>query len=119
MLPCSNISDNICKIGNRCLESLGFKSKPRPKLEISSPFNFKEGPAIHFPGYSEDDISLMREKAIASTAIVEAEDGDLEQFEQYDLSRRDGARSRASSYSCGFGGRVISHARRVSRGRSH
>lgn len=61
----------------------------------------------------------MREKAIASTAIVEAEDGDLEQFDQYDLLRRDGARSRASSYTCGLGGRVISHARRVSRGHLH
>ncbi|CZR65001.1 uncharacterized protein PAC_14901 [Phialocephala subalpina] len=119
MFPCAHLSDNIFRIGNRCLETLGLKSKPRPKLEISPPFNFQSGPAIHFPGYSEDDISLMREKAIASTAIVDDADAELEAFDHFDVSRREDARSRASSYSCGLGGRVVHHARRMSRGRAY
>ncbi|KAF8846705.1 hypothetical protein BDZ45DRAFT_608540, partial [Acephala macrosclerotiorum] len=82
----------------------------------SPPFNFQSGPVIHSPGYSEDDISLMREKAIASTAIVDDADADLEQFDHLDLNHREGARSRASSYSCGQGRRAVHHAQRMSRG---
>ena len=54
-------------------------------------------------------ISLMREKAIASTAIVEDGEFDL-------ASRIQRPRSRASSYGCGLGGRVVYHARRLSKG---
>lgn len=51
----------------------------------------------------------MREKAIASTAIVA--DG------EFDLAARiRRPQSRASSHTCGLGSSVVRHARRVSRG---
>lgn len=78
-------------------------------MDISAPFDFKEGPVVNFPGYSEDDISLMREKAIASTAIVEDGEFDL-------ASRPHLPRSRPNSFGCGLGGRVVYHARRLSKG---
>ncbi|KAH9220121.1 hypothetical protein DL95DRAFT_290440, partial [Leptodontidium sp. 2 PMI_412] len=78
----------------------------------SAPFDFKEGPAVHFPGYSEDDISLMREKALASTAVFE--DG------RFDYgTKRVTPRARGGSFSCGLGERVVYHARRVSKGCLH
>ncbi|PMD62682.1 uncharacterized protein K444DRAFT_347709 [Hyaloscypha bicolor E] len=100
----------ISKIRSKCRNTLGLKSSSKHKrVEISAPFDFKEGPAVNFPGYSEDDISLMREKAIASTAIVEDGEFDL-------ASRIQRPRSRASSFGCGLGGRVVYHARRLSKG---
>lgn len=54
----------------------------------------------------------MREKAIASTAIVE--DG------EFDMSSRiQRPRSRASAHGCGLGTKVALHARKVSRGYIH
>merc|ERR1711964_947293 len=92
------------------MSSTTVKSPPPSRaIEISAPFNFKEGPAIHFPGYSEDDISLMREKALASTAIVE--DG---RFDYH--TKKVVPRSRGGSFSCGLGERMVYHARRVSKG---
>ncbi|KAG9247350.1 hypothetical protein BJ878DRAFT_190163 [Calycina marina] len=104
-MHCIHFSDFV----NKCLESTGIKRKPRKQVDISAPFDFKAGPTMHFPGYSEDDISLMREKAIASTAIVN-EDSD------FDLTTRiQRPHSRASSHDCGFGKRMTHHARRVSK----
>ncbi|PVH87441.1 hypothetical protein DL98DRAFT_509707, partial [Cadophora sp. DSE1049] len=55
MTPLPQIHNFFSDIGTRCRQILCLKSPPRPKaIEISAPFNFKEGPAIHFPGYSED-----------------------------------------------------------------
>jgi hypothetical protein len=54
----------------------------------------------------------MREKAIASTAIVE--DGE---FDFASRPQRPG--SRASSFGCGLGGKVVYHARRLSKGGSY
>jgi hypothetical protein len=51
----------------------------------------------------------MREKAIASTAIVEDDEFDL-------ASRPHLPHSRPNSFSCGLGGRVVYHARRLSKG---
>ena len=62
-------------------------------------------------------ISLMREKAIASTAVVE--DGDCRLDYEFDMGLRlPRPRSRASTYSGGMGGRPIRTPRRysVSRG---
>lgn len=53
-------------------------------------------------------ISLMREKALASTAIVEDGEFDL-------ASRPHLPRSRPNSFGCGLGDRVY-HARRLSKG---
>ncbi|TVY54595.1 hypothetical protein LCER1_G002994 [Lachnellula cervina] len=73
----------MARIGNKCLHGLGIKAKERrPSLVISPPFNFQSGPSVNFPGYSEDDISLMREKAIASTAVTE--DDTQKQSGQYE-----------------------------------
>jgi hypothetical protein len=54
----------------------------------------------------------MREKAIASTAIVQ--DGDFDM-----ASRIQRPRSRASTNGCGLGSKVVFHARKVSRGYIH
>merc|ERR1712098_806838 len=65
MMPLPQIHKFFSGIGTRCRQLLCLKSPPPSRaIEISAPFNFKEGPAIHFPGYSEDDISLMRENAL-------------------------------------------------------
>lgn len=51
----------------------------------------------------------MREKALASTAVVE--DG------RFDFATRKVVpRSRGGSFGCGLGERVVYHARRVSKG---
>ncbi|CZT45347.1 uncharacterized protein RSE6_05650 [Rhynchosporium secalis] len=100
-------------LGNRCIGVFCMKTSPPAKIiEISAPFDFKEGPVVHFPGYSEDDISLMREKALASTAVVE--DGRFHYG-----TRRVVPRSRRGSLTCGLGERVVYHARRVSKGCLH
>ncbi len=51
----------------------------------------------------------MREKAIASTAIVEDGEFDL-------VSRLQLPRSRPNSFGCRLGDRVVYHARRLSKG---
>ncbi|KAK0119840.1 hypothetical protein ONS95_011272 [Cadophora gregata] len=113
MTPLPQIHNFFSDIGSRCRQVLCLKPSSPPKvIQISAPFDFKEGPAIHFPGYSEDDISLMREKALASTAVVE--DG---RFDYH--TKRVVPRSRGGSFSCGLGERVVYHARRVSKGRLH
>ncbi|TAQ85942.1 hypothetical protein B7494_g5741 [Chlorociboria aeruginascens] len=96
----------------KCLNTIRIiKRKPRRKpLQISAPFNFIEGPPMKFPGYSEDEISLMKEKAIASIAIVDDDDLDF-------ASRSHRPRSRAGANGCGLGRKVVHHARKVSRGR--
>merc|ERR1711964_284008 len=105
MMPLPQIHKFFSGIGTRCRQLLCLKSPPPSRaIEISAPFNFKEGPAIHFPGYSEDDISLMREKALASTAVVE--DG---RFDYH--TKRVVLRSRGGSFSCGLGERMVYHAR--------
>ncbi|KAN0096367.1 hypothetical protein V8E51_015172 [Hyaloscypha variabilis] len=110
MVSCFQIQEVISKMRSKCRTSIGLKTNPKHRrVEISAPFDFKEGPAPNFPGYSEDDISLMREKAIASTAIVE--DGE---FDFASRPQRPG--SRASSFGCGLGGKVVYHARRLSKG---
>ncbi|TVY48854.1 hypothetical protein LOCC1_G000990 [Lachnellula occidentalis] len=102
----------MARLGNKCLHGLGFKAKERrPSLVISPPFNFQSGPSVNFPGYSEDDISLMREKAIASTAITEDDVSD-DDFVSRHPSR---PRSRAGSTSFGLGAKMVRHARRFSR----
>lgn len=58
----------------------------------------------------------MKEKAIASTAVFDR----FEDTEDFGMElARQGPRSRASSYSCGLGGRVVMHARRMSRNYSN
>ncbi|KAH7354939.1 hypothetical protein BKA65DRAFT_231315 [Rhexocercosporidium sp. MPI-PUGE-AT-0058] len=113
MGPLTQIHNLFSDIGTRCLQVFCLKSPPPPKpIEISAPFDFKEGPAVHLPGYSEDDISLMREKALASTAVFD--DG------RFDYGpRREISRSRGGSFSCGLGERVVYHARKVSKGCLH
>ncbi|CAG8981425.1 hypothetical protein HYALB_00012770 [Hymenoscyphus albidus] len=112
-MSCSQFSSFICRIGNKCLQTVGIKSKPASKsLIISSPYNFQEGPAVNFPGYSQDDISLMKEKAIASTAVTDDGESDF----NFPARRPSRPHSRAGSASCGLGKRVVYHARRVSRG---
>ncbi|KAL2070613.1 hypothetical protein VTL71DRAFT_13639 [Oculimacula yallundae] len=113
MAPSPQVHNFFSGFRTRCLEVFCLKSSPTSKIiEISAPFDFKEGPAVHFPGYSEDDISLMREKALASTAIVE--DG------RFDYNtRRVVPRSRGGSFSCGLGERVVYHARKVSKSCLH
>ncbi|KAH8593455.1 hypothetical protein B0O99DRAFT_688674 [Bisporella sp. PMI_857] len=108
-MACLQFSELVSKFRNNFLETLKLKRKSRRNLDISAPFNFKEGPTMHFPGYSEDDISLMREKAIASTAIV-SEDSELDLPSRF---RR--PHSSASLHRCGLASRVSRHARRVSR----
>lgn len=41
------------------------RKEEKPTLEISAPFNFKREP-VCLPGISEDEISILREKAAAS-----------------------------------------------------
>ncbi|EKD18317.1 uncharacterized protein L3040_004727 [Drepanopeziza brunnea f. sp. 'multigermtubi'] len=97
-------------ISNRCLRMLCLKAHPPSKpIEISAPFNFKEGPAMQFPGYSEDDISLMREKALASTAIVE--DGIFDS-----ATRKVVPGTWGGSSSCELVERAVFNPRRVSKG---
>ncbi|PBP28169.1 hypothetical protein BUE80_DR000959, partial [Diplocarpon rosae] len=100
----------LSNISNKCLKVFCQKPLPPTKnIEISAPFNLTEGPAIHFPGYSEDDISLMREKALASTAVVE--EG------RFEISTgRVVPRTRGGSFSYGFEKQVANHGRRFSRG---
>ncbi|CAL3971429.1 hypothetical protein PZA11_007911 [Diplocarpon coronariae] len=106
----SEIHIFLSNISNKCLKVLSLKPPPPTKhVRISPPFNLTEGPAIHFPGYSEDDISLMREKALASTAVVEEGRFEL-------CTGRVVPRSRSGSSSCGFGEQVAYHARRASNG---
>ncbi|TVY80944.1 hypothetical protein LSUE1_G004133 [Lachnellula suecica] len=111
-MPCAFIS----RIGVKCLHCLGIKPKSRrPSMVIVLPtFNFQSGPAVNFPGYSEDDISLMREKAIASIAVTE--DGSYSSSDDFASRRPSRPRSRAGSTRYGLGRRVVWHARRVSRG---
>ncbi|PQE32164.1 hypothetical protein CJF32_00001768 [Rutstroemia sp. NJR-2017a WRK4] len=71
-MSCTPFKAALSRFGSKCAESLGLKQKPSKPISISAPFNFQEGPAVMFPGYSEDDISLMKEKAIASTAYLDA-----------------------------------------------
>lgn len=67
------------------------------------------GVTVHISDWYIHSISLMREKAIASTAVVE--DG------HFDLaSRPKQPRSRAFLYGCGLGDRALYHARRLSKG---
>ncbi|TVY34425.1 hypothetical protein LSUB1_G006487 [Lachnellula subtilissima] len=95
----------MARIGNKCLHGLGIKAKERrPSLVIS-------GPSVNFPGYSEDDISLMREKAIASTAITEDDVSDDDFVSRHPSQPR----SRAGSTSFGLGAKMVWHARRFSR----
>ncbi|EPE35784.1 hypothetical protein GLAREA_05122 [Glarea lozoyensis ATCC 20868] len=118
-MACTQILPFICKIGNKCLETFGLKYKPeRKSLVISSPYDFKEGPAVNFPGYSQDDISLMKEKAIASTAVTEDLGFESSSRESW-VGRKGiiGRERRVVSAGSGFGmKRVVAHARRVSRG---
>ncbi|KAG9235849.1 hypothetical protein BJ875DRAFT_256670 [Amylocarpus encephaloides] len=110
-MPFSQFPTFFCRIGNKFLETIGIKTRTERKpIVISSPYDFKEGPSVNFPGYSQDDISLMKEKAIASTAVTE--------YGEYDFAdrRRSRPHSRAGSTSCGIGKQVVYHARRVSRG---
>ncbi|KAG4435512.1 hypothetical protein IFR05_009011 [Cadophora sp. M221] len=56
MTPLPQLHNFFSDIGTRCLQVFCLKSSPQPKIiEISAPFDFKEGPAVHFPGYSEDE----------------------------------------------------------------
>jgi len=95
------------------MKSLRSERKSPKVVDISAPYNFKLGPAINFPGYSEDDISLMREKAIASIAIVDEE--------HYGLAARiQRPHSRTSCNSCGHGSsKVLLHSKRISRSYAH
>ncbi|KAG0653099.1 hypothetical protein D0Z07_0319 [Hyphodiscus hymeniophilus] len=116
-MSCITVPNLFSRIGNSCLHTFGRKPKPQPlnivspenRPCISAPFDFKEGPAFNFQdlGYSEEeaDLDLMREKAIASTAITE--NG------EYDFAARiRRPQSRASSHTCGLGSKVVYHARR-------
>ncbi|RDL30778.1 uncharacterized protein BP5553_10123 [Venustampulla echinocandica] len=125
-MPCGNISNFISRTRNRFLETLGLTGKPAPKeLVISSPFDFQHGPAMSFPGYSQDDISLLKEKALASAAMnpnaksptTNVSTPTLDDLE-FDFASRPPSRprSRAESARCGLGRRVVFHARKVSRG---
>ncbi|KAH6676276.1 hypothetical protein B0J14DRAFT_351384 [Halenospora varia] len=118
-MSCIQFPHVLSRIGNKCLARIGIKSKQDPKpLVISSPFNFQNGPAVNFPGYSESDISLLKEKAIASTAITNDDvvvlGSNNSEFE-FPSGRTQRPHSRAGSTGCGLGSRVVYHARRVSR----
>jgi len=115
-MSCLQLPSIFSRIGKRCVKTLGLKRAPvrSKRLEISAPFDFKEGPKVNLPGYSEDEISLMKEKAIASTAVVEDSDGEFNFG-----ARRDGPRSLASPHGCGLGRTMVYHARKVSRGYMH
>ncbi len=142
-MPCIRVRESISNIRNKCLETLGLKTKPKPNIKIvSQPSRFETPPLSPFisrrlsisnqallstflaivktsklPSSSHpkqvltnNSISLMREKAIASTAIVE--DGDFEYDIGIGLQR---PKSRASSHSCGLGdGRAVRMGRRYS-----
>ncbi len=72
---------------------------------------------LYFRTDEESSISLMKEKAIASTAIVDNGGLRLENMRAHNHSRQ--RFSSAGSYTCGLsqvGGKVVYHARRVSRG---
>ncbi|PQE17347.1 hypothetical protein CJF31_00005759 [Rutstroemia sp. NJR-2017a BVV2] len=107
-MSCTPFKAALSRFGSKCAESLGLKQKPSKPISISAPFNFQEGPAVMFPGYSEDDISLMKEKAIASTAVV----SDCQHTYESDVSEPP---SRTVS-GCGIGRCVVYHARKASKG---
>lgn len=57
---------------SRLVRLMGLKQKPQPQrrtLQISKPFNFKHENAT-LPGYSEDEIAILKEKAAASRVGV-------------------------------------------------
>lgn len=69
---CTQIHTLMARVNDKCLGALRLKprlAKKRSAMQISAPYDFKPGPAVHLPGYSEDEISLMKDQAIASTAI--------------------------------------------------
>jgi len=104
----------LLEFGNKCAEAFGIKPKTPKSISISAPFNFQEGPSVNFPGYSEDEISLMKEKAIASTAVVsDVHYPNRNRCYDSDISE---PHSRVDSHGCGIGRSVVSHARRASRG---
>ncbi|KAF7865529.1 uncharacterized protein EAF02_009952 [Botrytis sinoallii] len=113
-MSCIQLKATLLKLSNKCAETLGLKSKTPKALSISAPFNFQEGPAVNLPGYSEDEISLMKEKAIASTAVVSDNHyANLNRCYDSDISE---SHSRTGSHGCGVGRSVVHHARRASRG---
>ncbi|KIN00334.1 hypothetical protein OIDMADRAFT_54931 [Oidiodendron maius Zn] len=69
-MSCTQIRGFVSKVKRNCLETLGLKQKNYKTVNIGSPFNFQQGPPVDIPGFAEYDISLLREKAIASTAIA-------------------------------------------------
>jgi hypothetical protein len=63
---------------SRLVRLIGLKQKPQPQrrtLQISKPFNFKHVNAS-LPGYSEDEIAILKEKAAASRLGVAPEHED-------------------------------------------
>ncbi|KAL3418460.1 hypothetical protein PVAG01_10176 [Phlyctema vagabunda] len=131
---CLNLRQHVSTAGHKCLKVVGLEaSAPKAKtLQISAPFDFKTGPSVPFPGFSESEISLMKEKAIASTAVVSSEheypdyttfrsttsspppppqaSSSSRRTSQYPLGH-----ARIDSHASSIRHRVVLHARRVSR----
>ncbi|KAK3935649.1 hypothetical protein QBC46DRAFT_45455 [Diplogelasinospora grovesii] len=59
-----------------------IKLKSRERLEISAPFNFKKETA-EIPGLTQDEISMLREKAAASCLGVAYADSDPDETPDY------------------------------------
>ncbi|KAJ8060260.1 hypothetical protein OCU04_010601 [Sclerotinia nivalis] len=113
-MSCMQLKATFSKFSNKCAETFRMKPKTPKTLSISAPFNFQEGPAVNLPGYSEDEISLMKEKAIASTAVAsDNHHANLNRCYDSDISE---SHSRMASHGCGIGRSVAYHARRASRG---
>ncbi|QSZ34423.1 hypothetical protein DSL72_006015 [Monilinia vaccinii-corymbosi] len=113
-MSCIQLKALLLKFSNKFAELFGIKPKTPKPILISAPFNFQAGPAVHLPGYSEDEISLMKEKAIASTAVVsDNRHTNLNRCYDSDMSE---SNSGAGSHGCGIGRSMVYQARRASRG---
>ncbi|KAA8571205.1 hypothetical protein MFRU_075g00060 [Monilinia fructicola] len=113
-MSCMQLKATFLKFSKKCAETLRIRPKTPKTISISAPFNFQEGPAVNLPGYSEDEISLMKEKAIASTAVVsDNRYTNLNRCYDSDISE---SHSGTGSHGCGIGRSVVYHARRASRG---
>jgi len=65
--PVMSVCINFKMLCSSLQDIVGFRRKRAPKrqLQISQPFNFKKETSV-LPGFTEDEIALLREKAAAS-----------------------------------------------------
>ncbi|KAF4513453.1 hypothetical protein G6O67_000723 [Ophiocordyceps sinensis] len=56
---------NVTMLCSRVQTLLQRRPKQKPAMEISAPFDLKQEP-VSLPGVSEDELTILREKAAAS-----------------------------------------------------